>query len=97
MALSKRKLFSWKLAIFVIFILIGVLFWLDVTENGKGSFESKFQVLVTYTRYQILCIIVNFLESNTGNFLDKYGVLHEAVVVWNSVTGMLKLAHFVTF
>ncbi|OXA64365.1 hypothetical protein Fcan01_03136 [Folsomia candida] len=67
-ALSKRKLFSWKLAIFVIFILIGVLFWLDVTENGKGSFE----------------------KSNTGNFLDKYGVLHEAVVVWNSVTGMLK-------
>jgi hypothetical protein len=51
-------------------LIVGLL-WLDVSENGRGSFE----------------------KSNTGKFLEKYGVLDETQMAVTAVTGFLKYAY----
>lgn len=38
---AARRRFSWKMGTSLLITLIVGLLWLDITENGKGSFESK--------------------------------------------------------
>jgi hypothetical protein len=38
---ASRKRFSWKMATYVLLFAIIGLLWLDVTENGKGSFAKS--------------------------------------------------------
>jgi hypothetical protein len=37
---DSKKRFSWKMGFFIILLTISGLLYLDVTENGKGSFPS---------------------------------------------------------
>ncbi|ODN04239.1 Transmembrane protein [Orchesella cincta] len=82
---AARRRFSWKMGTSFVLILIIGLLWLDITENGKGSFES----IQTTTNTNVL---LN-LESNTGKFLEKYGVLDETQMAITAVTGFLKYAY----
>ena len=38
---ASKKRFSWKMGCFLLLLAIVGLLYLDVTENGKGSFSSK--------------------------------------------------------
>lgn len=82
---SRRRLFSWKMATYLLLLSIIGLIWLDTAENGKGSF-SKSNVGKFLESYGLLDEAVFVGEATTK--LAKTGYSKVAPIFRNIYEGI---------